>query len=102
VQSSAKLLHARIPPSLLLKVDIARASNSVAWLFLEVLRKMGFPMAWLDWVPVLLSTANTRILLNGNLGHRNLSHKRSVTRRSLVAYVISLHGDAQWFDQEKL
>jgi len=31
---------------------------------------MGFPRRWRNWVLVLLSTASTRILLNGNPGRR--------------------------------
>jgi hypothetical protein len=47
VQSSAKLLHARQRPSLLLKVDLARAFDSVACPFLiDVLQHMGFMQAW--------------------------------------------------------
>jgi hypothetical protein len=34
-QSSAKLLHAKQVLSLLTKIDITRASNSVAWPFLQ-------------------------------------------------------------------
>jgi hypothetical protein len=51
---------------LLLKVDIAHDFDSVAWSFLfEVLRHLGFSGPWIDWVTALLSTANTKVLLNG-------------------------------------
>jgi hypothetical protein len=47
VQSSTKLLHVRRRPSLLLKVDLAHAFDSVAWPFLiDVLWHMGFMQAW--------------------------------------------------------
>jgi hypothetical protein len=43
VQSAAKLLHIRNKPSLLLKVDISRDFDSVAWPFLlEVMHHVGF------------------------------------------------------------
>jgi hypothetical protein len=49
VKSSTKLLHARKHLSLLLKVDIARAFDSMSWSFLlEVLRHIGSPSTWLD------------------------------------------------------
>jgi hypothetical protein len=71
MQSAAKLLHVRKRHSLLLKVDIALTVDSVAWSFLiEVLQHMGFPRPWIDWVVALLSTANTKILLNGVPGEQ--------------------------------
>jgi hypothetical protein len=58
-------------PSLLLKVDISRAFDSVSWLFLiDVMHHIGFPVAWLEWVSILLSSTSTRILLNGVQGER--------------------------------
>jgi hypothetical protein len=55
VQTSAKLLHARRHPSLLLKVDISRAFDSVCWPFLlEVMAYVGFPVVWREWIAVLL------------------------------------------------
>jgi hypothetical protein len=60
VQASAKLLHMRRVSSLLLKVDIARAFDSIVWPFLlEVLEHLGFPSGWRDWVAALLSTVST-------------------------------------------
>jgi hypothetical protein len=78
VQSVAKLLHVRRHPSLLLKVDIARAFDSMAWSFLiEVLQHLGFPRLWIDWVAALLSTANTKVMLNGVPGER-ICHARGL------------------------
>jgi hypothetical protein len=48
VQSSAKL-HVKKKPAVLLKVDIARAFDSVSWPFLFAIHKhVGFPAAWLN------------------------------------------------------
>jgi hypothetical protein len=56
VQASPKALHARRQPSILLKVDIARAFDSVAWSFLiAILLHTGFPSKWLEWTSALLS-----------------------------------------------
>jgi hypothetical protein len=78
VQSSSKILHARRLPTLLLKVDIVCAFNSVAWLFLlEVLQHLGFPRAWCDWISMLLSMTSTRVLLNGSPGH-HICHVRGL------------------------
>jgi hypothetical protein len=65
VQSTARLLHARDKPCLLLKVDLARAIDSVAWPFmLEVLQHARFPRLWINWISTLLSLVSMRILLN--------------------------------------
>jgi hypothetical protein len=68
-------------PSLLLKIDIARAFDSVAWPFLlELLKHMGFPLVGREWVAALLSSASTKILLNGNLGGR-IYHMKELRQR---------------------
>jgi hypothetical protein len=51
VQASARLLYLRKRPSLLLKIDIARAFDFIAWSFLiEILQHLGFNRRWLDWI----------------------------------------------------
>jgi hypothetical protein len=47
VQLTCRWLHARRMPGVLLKVDIAKSFDSVAWPFLlEVLQHVGFPQRW--------------------------------------------------------
>jgi hypothetical protein len=63
-------------PSLLLKVDIAKAFDSVAWPYLlQVLEHVGFPQRWRNWISILLSTASTKVMLNGRPGRR-IAHAR--------------------------
>jgi hypothetical protein len=62
----------------LLKIDIAKAFDSVAWCFiLDILEHMGFTRRWRNWVSAVLSTASTRILLNGRPGRR-ICHSRGL------------------------
>lgn len=69
VQRAARSLRARKIPLILLKLDILKVFNTVAWPFLlEVLRAWGFSNKWCGWIELLLSTASTRVLLNGNSG----------------------------------
>jgi hypothetical protein len=69
MQFSAKLLHAHRIPCLLFKVDLAHAFDSVAWQFLiEMMHHMGFSRGRMDWIAALLSSARTRVLLNGSPG----------------------------------
>jgi hypothetical protein len=62
----------------LLKLDIAKAFDSVAWNFmLEVLEYMGFGQRWRDWISCILSSASTKIILNGRPGRR-ICHARGL------------------------
>ncbi|WVZ91735.1 hypothetical protein U9M48_037868 [Paspalum notatum var. saurae] len=71
VQLTCKLLHKKKLPSVLLKIDLARAFDSVAWPFLlEVLEFLGFSRRWRDWIAGILSTSSTKILVNGRPGKR--------------------------------
>jgi hypothetical protein len=74
----AKLLHARRYPSLLLKIDLVRAFDSVAWPFLlQVLWHITFNMRWCDWISAIPSLTSTRIILNGKPGER-ICHARGL------------------------
>ncbi|KAM0928574.1 hypothetical protein ACQ4PT_002562 [Festuca glaucescens] len=69
VKESAKLLHQRRIPSLLLKVDVAKAFDSISWPFLlSVLRQCGFGQRWIRWIALLLRSASTSVLVNGCAG----------------------------------
>ena len=66
VQGTARCLHALRNPTVLLKLDISKAFDSVQWPFLiEVLHIMGFGTRWIGWIFGLLATSSTRIMLNG-------------------------------------
>jgi hypothetical protein len=78
VQLYCRWLHARRHACILLKIDIAKAFDSVAWPFLlEVLEHLGFPRCWRDWVAAILSSASTKVLVNGRLGRR-ICHARGL------------------------
>jgi hypothetical protein len=48
---------------MLLKVDLAKAFDSVAWPFLvEMLERVSFPQRWRDWILVILSMASTKAI----------------------------------------
>jgi hypothetical protein len=66
VKESAKMLRRKKSESLLLKLDIAKAFDTMAWQFVvEILIKKGFGIRWLAWISMILSTASSSILLNG-------------------------------------
>jgi hypothetical protein len=60
VHSSARLLHVKKKPVVLLKVDLAKAFDSVAWSFLmEIFEHLGFSATWCEWVANLLRSSST-------------------------------------------
>ena len=68
VQSLTKLFRSKKTPSLLLKIDIAKAFDSLSWEFLiRLLHFRGFGIKWANWLSILLSSATTRVLVNGDL-----------------------------------
>ncbi|KAM0891589.1 hypothetical protein ACQ4PT_026301 [Festuca glaucescens] len=71
VRQVARKINMRRQTGVLLKLDLARAFDSISWSFLfEVLRRMGFGERFLKWIALLLYTANTRVMVNGVPGDR--------------------------------
>ena len=63
---------------LLLKLDISKAFDTLSWPFLlKVLQARGFGQNWRRWISVLLSTASSKIMLNGHQGPA-IRHRRGV------------------------
>jgi hypothetical protein len=78
VQLYCRWLHAGRRPCTLLKIDIAKAFDSVSWTFLlQVLERLGVPLACRDWVSAMLSSASTKVLVNGRLSRR-ICHARGL------------------------
>ena len=76
VQCTSRKLHALKSPVILLKLDISKAFDIVVWaFFIEVLHKMGFSPRIIGWICGLLSTASSRVLINGIRG-TSLFHAR--------------------------
>jgi hypothetical protein len=56
----------RRAPCVVLKLDFAKAFDSVNWASLRtVLLACGFPPLWCDWMDSLFSSSRSAILLNG-------------------------------------
>ena len=69
VRNLARKLHRKNSPTLLFKLDIKKAFDSVRWDFLmDLLQHLRFPVRFRDWVAALLSTSTSRVLINGVLG----------------------------------
>uniref|UniRef100_A0A453R380 Reverse transcriptase domain-containing protein n=1 Tax=Aegilops tauschii subsp. strangulata TaxID=200361 RepID=A0A453R380_AEGTS len=69
VQNVIRRLQRKKALALLLKIDIAKAFDSVSWEYLlELLQRLNFPARWRDWIALLVSTASSACTLNGDLG----------------------------------
>jgi hypothetical protein len=63
---------------LFLKLDIAKAFDSVQWEYLlEVMQHMGFGQGWRDLICILWGSTTSRILLNGIPG-KPIKHRRGL------------------------
>jgi len=85
VQLACRWLHGRSIPTVLLKIDIAKAFDSVPWPFLlKALQHIGFSRRWINWICILLSTASTKVLVNGVIGRR-IAHARGLCQRDPIS-----------------
>ena len=82
-------------PSALIKVDIAKAFDTVNWRFLlSLLRHFSFSTRWLDWISLILSSASTKVILNGSPGRR-ICHARGLRQGdplSPLLFVLVMEG----------
>ena len=102
VQLTAKLLNRKKIPSSLYKIDIAKAFDSLDWTFLlKVLRHMGFSRRWLNWISLILSTASTKIILNGSPGRR-ICHARGLCQGDPLSqlFFCDSHGGSERPDKK--
>jgi len=77
-QNIIRELHRAGKPTLFLKLDIAKAFDTVRWDYLqEVLEQLGFGQRWRKWVTTLLATSTSTVLLNGARG-RWFKHRTGV------------------------
>ncbi|KAM3312047.1 hypothetical protein ACQJBY_032196 [Aegilops geniculata] len=67
VQQSIKTLHRRQVPAIMMKIYIEKAFDSVHWAFLlNLLQHRGFGPKWIARLAMLLSSASSRVLINGS------------------------------------
>jgi hypothetical protein len=80
VQQVIKDLHKKKTLSLFIKLDIAKAFDTVNWSYLlHIMSHLGFGQRWHNWVSSLWLTASSSYLLNGEPG-KNIMHYRGSDR----------------------
>jgi hypothetical protein len=58
--------HKRRVPTLVIKLNFAKAFDSVNWTsLLRILEVRGFPATWCRWMEALLKTSKSAVLVNG-------------------------------------
>jgi len=76
VQQTARFLNQQKQARILLKLDISKAFDSVAWPFLlEILQQLDFGQIWRDIISGLLCSSSTQVLLNG-IPRNHIIHQR--------------------------
>ncbi|KAM0909610.1 hypothetical protein ACQ4PT_014711 [Festuca glaucescens] len=90
VQLTTRTLHLCRVPSMLVKIDITKAFDSVSWPFLlRVLRHLGFGDRFIEWICIILSTASSKLLLNSVPG-RPILHRRGLRQGDPVSPMLFL------------
>ncbi|XP_073351898.1 uncharacterized protein [Aegilops tauschii subsp. strangulata] len=58
--------HRRGAPTLVFKLDFAKAFDSITWPSLRrIMEVRGFPALWCDWMDLILRSSKAAVLLNG-------------------------------------
>lgn len=71
------MAHAR-QAAVFFKIDFAKRFDTVNWEFLiHVMRARGFPRKWIKWIELLLTTASSRVIINGE-SSTYFQHKRGL------------------------
>jgi hypothetical protein len=69
IQGVVQHFHSAKTQTLLLKLDIAKAFDSIQWEYiLELMVQVGFGPRWRDLVALFWRSSSLRILLNGVTG----------------------------------
>ncbi|CAH9101392.1 unnamed protein product [Cuscuta europaea] len=75
----------RVSPRCMIKVDIRKAYDTISWAFLEkVLRGIGLPNVFVNWIMECVSTSSFSISINGIL-HGWFEGKRGLRQGDLMS-----------------
>jgi hypothetical protein len=90
VQQVIRQLHKKKDTTLFIKLDIAKAFDSVNWPFLiQVMTHLGLGQRWRDWITTLWNTSSSSFLVNGVPGNR-IIHCRGVRQEDPLSPMLFL------------
>jgi hypothetical protein len=88
VQGLVKEFHRKKASALFIKLDIAKAFDSVSWAYLlEVLHALRFDTRWRDWISLILSLASSRVLLN-EISGKPIKHERGIRQGDPISHML--------------
>jgi hypothetical protein len=66
VQNTARFFHKTKKPTILLKLDLAKAFDTLSWSYvLDMLKARGFGESWREWIAMILASSSSQIIING-------------------------------------
>jgi hypothetical protein len=90
VRNTTRHFHCTRSPALLIKLDIAKAFDSVRWDYiLDLMQRLGYPQMWHALVSQLFSTTTSRVMLNG-VPRKEFIHGRGLARVTLFHRCFSI------------
>jgi hypothetical protein len=102
VANTTRFLHKKKKPTVLMKIDILKAFNTLSWEFLiVVLRRRGFGNLFCNWLCGILRSAYTRVMINGEQGApiqlaRGVRQGDSLSPTLYILAMDSVHAIIQW------